>query len=222
MRKKPYKASELFNEICSRITLPDILDYYRGEDLHDEEIKSYEWDFGNHLEYGSNEGIYLTMYAWSREKEICLGVFKTLRQNAEAMHVMANLLADFIIAGKDFVNSNLDDFTWEGYKVTPKSTGWSYDCATLERAKMRYEELSKKCGEVTVFDYAKRKEVQMHIEPSEEIMHVIDCFQQKEPVYLEVQVWEENTAKYFEEQGYAVDKYDDGSWWITDESRYPD
>lgn len=227
MRKKPYKAEELFKVICDRITLPDILDYYQGWRFDDKEIRTYEWDFGNHLEFGGNEGIYLTMYAESREDNICLGTFKTLRDTPEAMHIMANLLADFIIEGKKFVNANLDDFTWEGYKVSAKSTGWSYDCGTLERAKIRYKELSEKYGEVTVYDYANRKEIQLgekkkdvSIEPSDEILYAIDRF--KDPLLLELQVWEENTANYFKEKGYAVDKCDDGSWWITDESRYPD
>ena len=161
MRKKPYKASELFNEICKQLTLPDILDYYRGEDLHDEEIRGYEWDFGNDLEFGTNEGIYLTMYAKSKDKEIMLGMFKTLVTSAEAMHKMASLLADFIIVGTKFVNENLDDFTWSGYNVKPVGALCSYDCTTIERAKKRYEELRQKYDDVVVFDYANRKEIRL-------------------------------------------------------------
>lgn len=157
MRKKPYKAEELFNEICKKIAIPDILDYHQGWRWDENnEITNYEWDFGNHLEFGSNEGIYLTMYARFRDKEICLGTFKTLSTTSEAMHTMAGLLADFIIEGKKFVNANLDDFTWEGYGVRTEN-GWGYDCPTIERAKQRQAELLDKYDNVTIFDYAKRK-----------------------------------------------------------------
>ena len=60
----------------------------------------------------------------------------------------------------------------------------------------------------------------MSIEPSDEIMYAIDRF--NKPLLCELQVWEENTAKYFEEKGYEIFHSDDGSWWISDESRYPD
>lgn len=161
MRKKPYKAEELFEEICKRITVPDILDYYQGWRWDDQEITNYEWDFGNHLEFGGNEGIYLTMYARSRDKEIILGTFKTLLETSEAMHIMANLLADFIIEGKKFVNANLDDFTWEGFNVKEKGACISRDCSTLERAKEHKETILSKRpdAEVTIFDYANRKYV---------------------------------------------------------------
>lgn len=35
----------------------------------------------------------------------------------EAMHIMAALLADFIIEEYRYVNVNLDDFVWEGVNV---------------------------------------------------------------------------------------------------------
>lgn len=159
MRKKPYKAEELFEEICKQITLPDILDYHQGWRWDNAEITNYEWDFGNHLEFGGNEGIYLTMYAKSRDKEICLGTFKTLCETSEAMHVMANLLADFIIAGRKFINENYEDFEWEGYQVKAEGQTWSYCCATIEKARQRKQELLEKYDKVTIFDYAKRKEV---------------------------------------------------------------
>lgn len=56
---------------------------------------------------------------------------------------------------------------------------------------------------------------------SKEILWAISCFQEN-PLCLEVQVWEENSAMYFKEKGYAIFHSDDGSWWITDESRYLD
>ena len=160
LRKKPYKASELFEEICKRITLPDILDYHLGSHS-DIEITSYEFDFGNHLEFGGNEGIYLNMYAeFSDGKRHNLGTFKTLREDRAALEQMAKLLSDFIFEGKWFVNQNLDDFTWEGYNVKGKGQVISKDVPTLERAREIKQQLLEKYDEVEIFDYAKRKYVE--------------------------------------------------------------
>ena len=158
LRKKPYKANELFDEICKRITLPDILDYHSGN-RDDEEIRGYDFDFGNHLEFGGNEGIYLTMYAEFRDKRIHLGTFKTLLESRDAMETMAKLLSDFIFEGKWFVNQNLDDFTWEGYNVKGKGQIISKDVSTIERAREIKAQLLEKYEEVEIFDYAKRKYV---------------------------------------------------------------
>ena len=48
-----------------------------------------------------------------------LGTFKTLQDSKEAMHVMAALLADFIIELNAYVRANMDDFAWEGIYVYP-------------------------------------------------------------------------------------------------------
>lgn len=159
MRKKPYKAKELFDEVCKRIALPDILDYHISRE--DEEIKTYEFDFGNHLEFGGNEGIYLTMYAeFSDGKRVQLGTFKTLMETRSALETMASLLASFIFEGKRFVNQNLDDFTWEGYNVKGKGQFISKDVQTLERARVIKAQLLELYPEVTIFDYANRKFVE--------------------------------------------------------------
>lgn len=44
----------------------------------------------------------------------------------------------------------------------------------------------------------------------------------REPTLLELQVWESRTAEYFAMNGYSVLAMKDGSWWVTDESRYMD
>ncbi len=41
-----------------------------------------------------------------------LGTFKTLSIDDKSMHIKAALLADFIIGESNYVNANLDDFTW--------------------------------------------------------------------------------------------------------------
>ena len=63
------------------------------------EIKSYECNFWNSLNYGTSEGIYLDIGLEFRNPErtvIPLGTFKTLENNQEAMREMARLLADLI------------------------------------------------------------------------------------------------------------------------------
>lgn len=67
-----------------------------------------------------------------------IGTFKTLGEGSEAMHVMAGLLADFIIEEHIYVNENLDDFTWEGADVHPldkdgNKLSWGYSCGSMER-----------------------------------------------------------------------------------------
>lgn len=100
------------------------------------------------------------------EKERCvsgLGTFKTLHEDSEAMHIMADLLADFIIEESAYVNANLDDFTWEGADVHPinktgKRISWGYSCRTMEIAIKKKEELLEKYPKVAVRDNATRKE----------------------------------------------------------------
>ena len=103
-RKRPMTTEELFNMVSGILKekgkLPDILDY--GLATHSPvAIKNYEYGLKNKLDYGGNEGIYLDMWIeYTAEGKKCasgLGTFKTLRTDDEAMHIMAALLADFII-----------------------------------------------------------------------------------------------------------------------------
>lgn len=159
MRKKPYKANELFEEICKRIELPDILDYHLSHE--EREITTYDWDWGNNLDYGGNEGIYLDIYAQRRGERHLIGTFKTLNEDKESMYTMARLLVDFVSEGRKFVNNNLDDFTWEGFNVKEEGAYVSRDCSTLERAREHKANILEKRpdAKVIIFDYAKRKEV---------------------------------------------------------------
>ncbi len=52
------------------------------------------------------------------------------------MHIMAALLADFILEERAYVNANLDDFTWEGADVYPLDESgnrlkWGYSCSNM-------------------------------------------------------------------------------------------
>ena len=123
-RKRPMSTEELFNRINGILKekdkLPDILDY--GLATHSPvPITNYEYGLRNKLDYGGNEGIYLELWIESiADGKKCangLGTFKTLRTDDKAMHIMAALLADYIIEEYAYVNANLDDFTWQGVDV---------------------------------------------------------------------------------------------------------
>lgn len=123
-RKKPYINKELFNIIVNEIKeqglLPDILDYYKP-DARVVEIKTYEWEVSADLHFGGNEGIYLDLYIEGNLGEdldkIWLGTFKTLREDIAALKEMAILQAYFIWYCRKFVDDNIDDFEWTGYRV---------------------------------------------------------------------------------------------------------
>lgn len=170
MIKKPMTTEELFNRIKAALKekneLPDILDYGIATN-HPVPIRTYEFDLKTNLTYGANEGIYLGLrIEYFAENEWCvrdLGTFKTLRQDDEAMHIMAGLLADFIIEESVYVNAHLDDFTWEGADVHPydgagKRLSWGYSCSSMEVALKRKDELLKKYPRVAVRDNVTRRE----------------------------------------------------------------
>lgn len=169
-RKRPMTTEGLFDSVCKVLKekgkLPDILDY--GLATHNPvSITNYEYDLKNNLDYGGNEGIYLDLWIeYTAEGKKCasgLGTFKTLRTDDEAMHIMAALLADFIIEEYAYVNANLDDFTWEGVDVhvieeSGEKSKWGYSCGTMEAALKRKDELLMKYNKVIVRNNATRKE----------------------------------------------------------------
>ena len=168
--KKPMTTEEYFDKVCGILKekgmMPDILDYGLATS-NPVPMTTYEFNIGNNLDYGGSEGIYLDLwivyYENSEKRTKGVGTFKTLREDNEAMHIMANLLADFVIEERNFVNANLDDFTWEGADVHPfddagNRMGWGYSCGDMETALKRKDELLKKYLKVAVRDNATRKE----------------------------------------------------------------
>lgn len=168
--KKPMTTAEYFKIICNILSekdkMPDILDYKLStSDVVP--IKTYEFNIGNNLDYGSNESIYL--YLWieiysNRENRIYeLGTFKTLQEKEKAMHIMAGLLADFLIEARAYVNGHLDDFTWEGADVhaiqeNGTVSPYGYTCSTMEAAMKRKDILLYFYPLVVIRDNATRKE----------------------------------------------------------------
>lgn len=170
MLKKPMTTEELFDKIKGILKekgkLPDILDYGLGA-YRPVPIKTYEFDLKSNLAYGGSEGIYLDLWIEyfedDKKRTSSIGTFKTLHENDEAMHTMAALLADFILEENAYVNTNLDDFTWEGVDVYPLDESgnrlkWGYSCSNMEAALKRKDELLEKHPQVIVRDNATRKE----------------------------------------------------------------
>lgn len=168
--KKPMTTTDLFNEIKTILKnknmLPDILDYGIATSKP-VPIRIYEFELKNNLDYGGSEGIYLDLwieyYVDNEWLKSDIGTFKTLEDGREAMHAMAGLLADFIIEGTAYINTNIDDFTWTGADVRAfdengKGLDWCYSCSNMERALEKKDELLKKYPQVAVRDNATRKE----------------------------------------------------------------
>ena len=167
---KPMTTEELFEKINSilkeKSKIPDILDYSLATS-NPIPIRTYEFDLRNSLNYGGNEGIYLDLWIeyWveNEKRRAAIGTYKTLYEDDNAMHIMASLLANFIIEEYSYVNKNLDDFTWEGADVYAlKDNGdrvnWGYTCHAMESALKKKDELLKHHKKVVVRDNATRKE----------------------------------------------------------------
>lgn len=168
--KRPMTTKELFEKIRDILKekdkLPDILDYGLATDKPIP-IRNYEFDLKNNLDYGGSEGIYLDLwivyFSDGERSTHDLGTFKTLDSSNEAMHIMADLLADFIIEESSYVNKNLDDFTWQGADVRAfdengKPLNWCYSCNNMEDALNRKDDLLKKYPKVVIRDNATREE----------------------------------------------------------------
>lgn len=167
---RPMTTEELFEKINSilieKSKIPDILDYSLATS-NPIPIRTYEFDLRNSLNYGGNEGIYLVLWIEYRveneKRRAAIGTYKTLYEDDNAMHIMASLLANFIIEEHSYVNNNLDDFTWEGADVYAlKDNGdrvnWGYTCHTMDAALKRKDELLKHHKKVVVRDNTTRKE----------------------------------------------------------------
>lgn len=168
--KRPMTTEEFFNKICdilkAKELMPDILDY--ALPTHEPvPMKTYEFNIRNNLDYGGSEGIYIDLwieyYQGNERIQKGLGTFKTLREDREGMQIMGRLLADFVVEEHSYVNTNLDDFTWEGADVhavdeNGNKLNWGYSCPSMEIALKKKNELLEKYPSVIVRDNATRKE----------------------------------------------------------------
>ena len=170
-RKKPYTGEELFDIITKIIKEKnlypkDIIEYcspaYNAKNLL---IKNYEFDINGVTMYGSNEGFYVDIILRGnigtedeRNTEVTIGVIRTLLTDEESIHKMGVLATDYVIQGSDFINANLDDFTWGGYDVYIDGKA-VFTCKTLERAQIRANEYRERYDykEIKLFDNLKKK-----------------------------------------------------------------
>ena len=166
---RPMTTKELFlkihNSLEKRHKIPSILDYGIATN-NPVPIKTYEFDLKSNLAYGGSEGIYLDLWIeYFVDNERCrsgIGTYKTLDESCKAMHIMAALLADFIIEEYGYVNANPDDFTWEGVNVYPfdgigTRFGSGCTCGSMETALKKKDELLKMYPRVIVRDNATRE-----------------------------------------------------------------
>lgn len=153
-KNKLYTTDELFRLIVKKLKekqlYPDILDYDLADERHSEAVRTMEWEVYGIVHFGGSEGIYIGMYLDGNlggGKKGCfhIGTFKTLGTSHEDWMAMSDLNGEFCYELCDFVNNNMDDFDWEGYKVrfyNQDGTGeyWYQQCETFERAQERIKE----------------------------------------------------------------------------------
>lgn len=163
MRKKPYTGYELFNVITDILKdkdlIPDIVDYTSARTEAVTLIKNEEFEIRPVLMYGGSEGFYIDINLYGNfeyEKEFTIGVIKTLSTSPEDIHKMAVLAADYVIYGTEFINKNLDDFTFYGYDVYVDGKA-VLTCGSLERAEKRAEIYEKNGHEVKLFNNELKK-----------------------------------------------------------------
>lgn len=169
--KKPMMSNDLFDVICRKLQekgqLPEILEYQRADDLRPFPVDTYEVDIRNNLDFGGNEGIYLDLRLYLRGEERHFGTIKTLAEDRDGIVEMGKLLGNFIAEFRDYLNDNIDDFTWDGYDVhAVRADGsgryYAVECRTLEKALMHKDELLQdpecRYEEVKVRDNRTREE----------------------------------------------------------------
>lgn len=158
---------KIYNILKEKGKIPDIIDYGSSARYKSKPITTYEFSLTTNLCYGGNEGIYASFrIEYEKNKELFrdeLGTFKTLCTDDESMHIMSNLLADFVIEENKYVSEHLDEFSWEGADVyaindAGEKLKWGYACRSMERALKKKDELLEKYPKVWVRDNATRKE----------------------------------------------------------------
>lgn len=167
---RPYNQFELFEEIIKRVNIPDFVEYASAPSYDTKhQIRYYEFDVATETKYGGSEGVYTDVYisGYIRNaddyEKIHIGTIKTLNEGPEAIREMYQLAAEVYLAGNDFINKNLDAFTWIGYKLTlHPGDKFHFEYSSkdslyrgIEQLKNRGEDLS----EVKIIDLSNRKEL---------------------------------------------------------------
>ncbi len=144
--KKPLKVYEFVDIIIDLMKqnelIPDGIDYIQGHTWGDgsRELTDYEFDILTSTKWGTNEGIYtdFSIIGCFDEKStelaetIYIGCAKSLNTSREEFYKMAKLGADFYLTATDYINQNLDDFSWRGYNLKFKEARFSSECSSEE------------------------------------------------------------------------------------------
>ena len=127
MKTKPYTAEEFFHIIMDIVRKEnldcDILDYAISSSENNQAlIDSTDFSIRAAMVPGSSEGVYgeISIQGYTSNGiryDIYLGTLKTLCTDRDTMRKLGSILADFVRLGTDFVNDNIDDFTFSGYKI---------------------------------------------------------------------------------------------------------
>ncbi len=171
LRKEPFKAYELFDLIYKilkekNLVPEEILDYAQSSHYGngDTPITYYEFDIEAITNYGGNEGIYTDIYISGifneyadKRDRVRIGCFKTLSTKKEDFYKMAKVGADFYMEATDYININIEDFTFIGWNIGYKPNDeddeikWLYEVRAEERIVYNLKNLLKyrtKVGEI--------------------------------------------------------------------------
>lgn len=155
VKEKPITTGELFRLIDKKVRekRPELFKMIENSWASREEkpIRNYEWFTSGKIIFGNNEGMFLDILLTGdtgneNEKEILAGTYRTLHRDYKAICQLGELTAEVISEMNEYVEKNMDAFTWTGYtvfKVQGEKKTPSYECATLDGAKMRAGELLK-------------------------------------------------------------------------------
>ncbi len=177
MRKHPYKFDEFFNKVTENIEVPDYIEYVsadryptgsNGYAPADSYIRNYEFDVFTRTAYGSNEGIYTDVYIqgkYSAEDSdtVHIGTIKTLYSGEEYLRKMYDFAATIYIEARNFINLNIEDFTWLGYNIQlSPGANYYYEVMTEERIIEKLAFLKRKdvdISKVIITDNSTKKNI---------------------------------------------------------------
>ena len=169
-RKRPYMARELFEEII-RVAgkMPECIDSVSANNALSGStfIKYYEFNIETVVEYGSCEGCYLNVYIKGRYDEeinsprLYLGSFSSLNASDDAIRELYAYAAELFIKATQYINENIDDFSWLGYRLKLSTEhNWAYEISSEEAVIRKIRELNRR-GEniknIVITDLSTRK-----------------------------------------------------------------
>lgn len=95
------------------------MDYFHAECYKTMKLTDCEFDFDAHVQFGSNEGIYIDCSIRGhfdqnepsdKTQILHCGTFKTLGTSLEDMRIMGELAGSLVYFAREYVNKNLDRY----------------------------------------------------------------------------------------------------------------